>query len=118
MDDPYFSVAWWYYLAFSGLFVIVWWWSFRHVRPCWFCWLLVTAPVAALFTPMYGDTTAEYFVPAVIVAGFEMLGKNWDLFGDALKRIVLVWSLLVVFASLICWMHERRQTKITGEENG
>jgi hypothetical protein len=108
MEDQYFINAWIIYLSSSVVFVLFWWWSWRKLNPCWLRAMLITAPIAVLFTPKYGNSQAEYWVPAVITAGFQGLAKEWLLVQETMIPILVIWGITSFVGILLCFIFRKK----------
>ena len=99
-DNAYLTAIYVYVgAAIVGLLYLAWWLS-RHWRPGWVT-LVVLVLAALLLTPAYPKSGVSTMAPALIVAAFQIATQGVDAANHALRPLIFMSGLAIVFALLL-----------------
>lgn len=99
-DNAYLTAIYIYVGAAIVLLLYLAWWLGRHWRPGWVT-LVVLVLAALLLTPAYPKSGVSTMAPALIVAAFQIATQGVDAANHALRPLIFMSGLAIVFALLL-----------------
>lgn len=99
-DNAYLTAIYIYVGAAIVLLLYLAWWLSRHWRPGWVT-LVVLVLAALLLTPAYPKSGVSTMAPALIVAAFQIATQGVDAANHALRPLIFMSGLAIVFALLL-----------------
>jgi len=99
-DNAYLTAIYVYVGAAIVMLMYLAWWLSRHWRPGWVT-LVVLVLAALLLTPAYPKSGVSTMAPALIVAAFQIATQGVESANHALRPLVFMSGLAVVFALLL-----------------
>lgn len=99
-DNAYLTAIYIYVGAAIVMLMYLAWWLSRHWRPGWVT-LVVLVLAALLLTPAYPESGVSTMAPALIVAAFQVATEGIGAAKHALRPLVFMSGLAVVFALLL-----------------
>ena len=99
-DNAYLTAIYIYVGAAIVLLLYLAWWLGRHWRPGWVT-LVVLVLAALLLTPAYPTSGVSTMAPALIVAAFQIATQGVDAANHALRPLIFMSGLAIVFALLL-----------------
>jgi hypothetical protein len=107
-DNAYLTAIYIYVGAALVLLLYLSWWLSRHWRPGWVT-LVVLVLAALLLTPAYPRAGVSTMAPALIVAAFQIATHGLEAANHALRPLVFMSGLAVVFALMLSMTLFRRR---------
>jgi len=99
-DNAYLIAIYIYVGAAIVMLMYLAWWLSRHWRPGWVT-LVVLVLAALLLTPAYPKSGVSTMAPALIVAAFQFATEGIEAANHALRPLIFMSGLAVVFALLL-----------------
>jgi len=99
-ESSYLTAIYIYVGSASIMLLYLAWWLGRHWRPG-FVALVVLLLAALLLTPAYPKAGVETMAPALIVAVFQFATQGPDAAAHAIRPLVFMSAVAVVFAMLL-----------------
>lgn len=109
-DNAYLTAIYIYVGAAIVLLLYLAWWLSRHWRPGWVT-LVVLVLAALLLTPAYPKSGVSTMAPALIVAAFQIATQGVDAANHALRPLIFMSGLAIVFALLLNMTLFRRRVR-------
>jgi hypothetical protein len=110
-DNAYLTAIYVYVGSAIVLLLYLAWWLSRHWRPGWVT-LVVLVAAALLLTPAYPKSGVSTMAPALIVAAFQVATEGVEAARHALRPLIFMSGLAVVFALLLSMtLFRRRQVR-------
>jgi hypothetical protein len=109
-DSAYLTAIYVYVGAAIVMLMYLAWWLSRHWRPGWVT-LVVLVLAALLLTPAYPKTGVSTMAPALIVAAFQIATQGVEAANHALRPLIFMAGLAVVFALLLSMTLFRRRVR-------
>jgi hypothetical protein len=101
LDEHSYLIAIYIYVgAAIVMLVYLAWWLSRHWRPGWVT-LVVLVLAALLLTPAYPKSGVSTMAPALIVAVFQIATQGVEAANHALRPLVFMSGIGVIFALLL-----------------
>jgi hypothetical protein len=107
-DNAYLTAIYIYVGSAIVMLLYLAWWLSRHWRPGWVT-LVVLLLAALLLTPAYPKPGVSTMAPALIVAAFQIATEGLEAAKHALRPLVFMSGLAVVFALLLSMTLFRRR---------
>lgn len=99
-ENAYLTAIYLYVGAAIVMLVYLAWWLSRHWRPGWVA-LVVLLLAALLLTPAYPKAGVSTMAPALIVAVFQLATHGVEAANHALRPLVFMSGLGIIFALLL-----------------